>query len=181
MAKRITEVLKEMNEDITLLKTVYKKPDGIGPLSIIFYHAYMPEGRFLLPEGTPPFKQDPAPIGMSPINFIQEISRFKLFLRADLPANKRETMFIQLCESIHPDEAKILIAIKDQKLGKMFPNLTWDVLADAGYLPPKEPSTKPPKLTKTNTGDKPKTPKKSYYKPKKKKEVVVDESGSESD
>ena len=32
----------------------------------------------------------------------------------------------------------MLIAIKDQNLPSMFPNITYDVLVDAGYLPKRE-------------------------------------------
>jgi hypothetical protein len=183
MAKHITEVLKEINDDVTLLETVYKKPlEGISPLSIIFYHACMEEGAFMLPEGEPPFKKDPAPLGMSPVRFISEVPKFKLFQRADLTAMKRETMFIQLCEAIHPDEAAILIAIKDQNLLQKYPNITPEVLIKAGYLPPNfvskaavETPTKKSKVKDTVTRVK------RAYKPRKKKDKVETEVAPASD
>lgn len=136
MAKYITEVLKEINDDPSLFQTTYKKFGDGGPLGVMFKHAFTAEGKFLLPEGEPPYKKDAAPMGMSPAKFIQEIRKFYVFCRKDLSATKRETMFIQLCENIHPDEAKILIAIKDQTLTKLYPNITRKVVADAGFIPP---------------------------------------------
>jgi hypothetical protein len=136
VAKYITEVLKEINDDPSLFQSTYKKVGNGGPLAVLFKHAFTREGKFLLPEGEPPFKKDSAPLGMSPSRFIQEIRKFYLFCRRDLTAAKREMLFIQMCESIHPDEAKILIAVKDQTLTKLYPNITRKVVADAGFIDP---------------------------------------------
>lgn len=136
MAKYITEVLKEINDNPDLLKTTYKKQGDGGPLGLLFLHAFTARGKFLLPEGVPPFKADSAPMGMSPARFITEIRKFYIFCRQDLPNLKRETMFVQLCEGVHPEEAKILIAIKDQKLTSLYPNITRALVAEAGYIPP---------------------------------------------
>jgi hypothetical protein len=40
-----------------------------------------------------------------------------------------------LLEGIHPEEAKILIAVKDQKLQKLYPKITWKLVSDAGIIP----------------------------------------------
>ena len=139
-AKYITEVLKEINDDVSLLKTTYPKIGDGGPLGQIFQHAFMAEHKWLLPEGEPPFKPDAAPMGMSPARFIQEVRKFNIFKRTDLKSTKREQLFIGLCESVHPDEAKILIAIKDQKLTDLYPNITREVVAAAGYIPALSPT-----------------------------------------
>lgn len=135
MAKYITEVLKEINDNVDLFSSTYKKVGDGGPLGSLFKHAFTAEGKFLLPEGTPPFKADAAPMGMSPARFITEIRKFYLFCRKDLTPMKRETMFVQLCEAVHPDEAKILIAVKDQALTDLYPNITRQVVAAAGFIP----------------------------------------------
>lgn len=135
MAKYIGEVLKELNDDPSLFESTYKKQGDGGPLGKIFFHAFTADGKFLLPEGEPPFRPDASPIGMSPARFIQEVKKFYIFCRKDISSAKREVMFVQLCESVHPDEAKILIAIKDQKLSDLYPNITRKVVAKAGYIP----------------------------------------------
>jgi hypothetical protein len=38
-------------------------------------------------------------------------------------------------EGVHPTEAAILIAVKDQKLQKMYPKITWKLVSDAGIIP----------------------------------------------
>lgn len=136
MAKKfITEVLDEINKDVSLFQTEYKKSGNGGPLGKMFYHAFTAEGKFLLPDGEPPFRPDPAPQGVGHVNFKSEIRKFDLFCRKDLTANKRESLFIQLLEAVHPNEAKIIIAIKDQKLTDLYPNITRKVVADAGFIP----------------------------------------------
>jgi hypothetical protein len=137
--KYITEVLKELNDDPSLFQTTYKKVGDGGPLGKLFTYAFTAGGKFLLPEGEPPYRPNPNPLGMTPAIFQQEISKFYVFCRPDLKPAKRETMFVQLLEAIHASEAKIMIAIKDQQLTKLYPNLTRKVLADAGFIPPLTP------------------------------------------
>lgn len=134
--KYITEVLKEINDDPSLLQTTYRKVGNGGPLATFFKHAFTAQGKFLLPEGEPPFRPNPNPIGMTPAIFQQEINKFYVFCRADLTAAKRETIFVQLLEAIHPSEAKVLLAIKDQTLTKLYPNITRKLVAEAGFIPP---------------------------------------------
>ncbi len=134
--KYITELLKEINDDPSLLQTTYKKVGNGGPLAVFFRHAFTAQGKFLLPEGEPPFRPNPNPIGMTPAIFQQEINKLYVFCRADLKPAKRETIFVQLLEAVHPSEAKIILAIKDQSLTKLYPNITRKVVADAGFIPP---------------------------------------------
>jgi hypothetical protein len=43
---------------------------------------------------------------------------------------QRENMFIQMCEGLHADEAKILCLVKDKKLHKKF-RITKNVVSEA--------------------------------------------------
>jgi hypothetical protein len=73
---------------------------------------------------------------MSPANFTQEMRRLYIFTKAQpLARLRREQLFIELLESVHPSEAKILCAIKDQTLDKMYKNITADLAADNGFIP----------------------------------------------
>lgn len=133
--KYVNEVLKEINDDISLFETTYKKNGDGGPLGVIFKHAFMAEHKFLLPEGEPPYRATSEPQGMTPANFIQEVRKFYVFTSTNVSASRRETLFIQMLEGIHPIEAKILIAIKDQKLTDLYPNITREAVANAGFIP----------------------------------------------
>lgn len=137
--KYVTEVLKEINDDPSLLQTTYKPVGDGGPLGTLFKHAFMSQYKFLLPDGVPPFKPDPGPMGMTPGNFMKEMRRLYVFCSPTLTKARREQLFIQMIEGVHPDEAKILIAVKDQKLTDLYPNITRTVLSKSGFLPPLTP------------------------------------------
>lgn len=132
----LPEILEEINTDPKLLSTKYKSN---AALRIVFEYAFMPEKKFLLPEDEPPYRQDAAPIGMSPAILTQELRRFYVFLRKDLKPIKREALFISLLESVHPSEAKLIIAIKDQKLPKLYKKITRKLVEEAGFIAPVEP------------------------------------------
>lgn len=140
MATRyIPEILEEVNKDTSALKNY---ADNIA-LKIMFQYAFIPEKKFDLPEGDPPFKPDAAPIGMSPANFVQEIRRWYIFTREKvIPKIRKEQLFIQLLESVHPSEAKLLLAIKDQKLTSLYKNINADVVSQYGFIPAQKPNAK---------------------------------------
>ena len=127
----ITELLEEINANPSLLAN--HKADN--DLKTIFSFAFRPEGKFLLPETDPPYKTEAAPIGMSPTNLMQELRRFYIFCRKDLTATRREGLFIQLLETIHPNEAKLMLHIKNQNLTDLYKNITHKLVADAGFVP----------------------------------------------
>ena len=129
----LPEMLEEINEDPKLLQTKYK---GNSALKIIFEYAFLPEKKFVLPDDEPPYKPDDAPIGMSPAILTQELRRFYVFLRKDLKPIKREALFISLLESVHPSEAKLILAVKDQKLHKLYKKVTRKLVEEAGFIAP---------------------------------------------
>ena len=89
----------------------------------------------------PPFKEDVAPIGMSPANLHMEAKKLYVFCREDLNKMRRESLFIQLLENVHPSEAKLILAIKDQKLTKMYPKITQKLVSETFPTVP-APATK---------------------------------------
>jgi len=140
MAKPITEVLQDINSDT---KNLQKYRERIAAIQIIMENAYMKEKKWLLPEGAPPFKATVEPLGMTPTNLYSELRRFYVFSRADLKQLQREQMFVGLLEGVHSTEVDLLLAIKDQKLNKLYPKLTKKWAEDNGFIP------KPVKEAKT--------------------------------
>jgi hypothetical protein len=146
MKKYLTEMLKDINDNP---KQIEQYKDEFL-LKVIFAHAFLPAYKFLLPEGEPPFKPDAAPLGMSETNLYVEAKKFhNLFCNANLKPIKRESIFIGLLEHIHPTEAAVLIAVKDQKLTKLYPKITWKLASDAGIIPAAPEKEKTTKATKT--------------------------------
>jgi len=131
MRKYVTQMLDAINADP---KSIQQYKDDAA-LKIIFEYAFDPAKKMILPEGEPPFKPSAEPMGMTPTNLFSELRRMYVFCRADLKPIKRESLFISFLEGVHPDEAKMLIAIKDQKLTKLYPKITHKLVADAGMAP----------------------------------------------
>ena len=142
MSKYLTEMLEEINADSSVLSK-YKEN---GALRILFDYAYNPSLKMILPEGVPPYKEDAAPIGMSPGNLMMEVKKLYVFCRADLTPLRRESIFLQLLEGLHPTEAKLIIAVKDQDLTPLYKNLSHKFAYDNGLVAVPPPVKKPKKL-----------------------------------
>jgi len=141
MRKYVTQMLEEINADP---KSIEKYKNDAA-LKIIFEYAFDPSKKFILPDGDPPFKPSAEPLGMSPTNLFNELRRLYIFCREDLTSIKRESLFISLLEGVHPDEAKMLLAVKDQKLTKMYPKITSKLVIENGFtinIPFKEKTVK---------------------------------------
>lgn len=135
-------MLEEINADSSVLSK-YKEN---GALRILFDYAYNPSLKMILPEGVPPYKEDAAPIGMSPGNLMMEVKKLYIFCRADLTPLRRESIFLQLLEGLHPTEAKLIIAVKDQDLTPLYKNLSHKFAYDNGLVAVPPPVKKPKKL-----------------------------------
>ena len=142
-SKYLTVLLDEINKDPSKLQ---ENKDNFL-LKVIFAHSFLPAYKFLLPEGEPPFKPTVEPMGMTPTNLYVECKRFhNVFCKAEVKPIRRESLFIGLLEGIHPEEAKVMLAVKDQKLSKLYPKITWKLVSDAGIIPaPPEKEKKTPK------------------------------------
>lgn len=130
MSKFVTEMLSEINENP---EAIVKYKDNAA-LKLLFQYAFDPAYKFELPEGVPPYKEDAAPLGMSPGNFLMEMRRLYVLCRKDLSNLKRETIFIEMLESFHPSESKVLLAVKDQNLTSLYKNVTHRLAFDAGMV-----------------------------------------------
>jgi len=105
--------IKNRNDRIQFLRTHH--PNTL--LKTLLKYVYDPNISFALPPGSPPYKECEAVDNENML--YNEARRLYLFLEggnSDLNEIRRETLFIQLLESIDPDDAKLLIAVKDKKL-----------------------------------------------------------------
>jgi hypothetical protein len=72
---------------------------------------------FELPEGAPPYKNVDMPDNWGYNRLPKELRKFKYFFKGNqLHAIKREKIFIEVLESLSPDEAKLVLMMKDKKL-----------------------------------------------------------------
>ena len=74
---------------------------------------------FELPEGNPPFTP-PEDMIDNTGGLYQEVRKMYIFTKNQRSANihqiKRENVFIEMLESIHPEDAKLMLGVKEKKL-----------------------------------------------------------------
>ena len=84
----------------------------------------------LLPEGDVPYKENEVPVGTDHTSLRREWKNLYHFVKGGndgLSALRRETMFIQMLEGLHPEEAKILVLVKDKALEDKY-SVTYDIV-----------------------------------------------------
>ena len=90
--------------------------------------------EWLLPDGTPPYTPNEAPVGTEHTWLKQEVKRMFHFLKGGNPQlsqMKRDNMFIQMLEGLSDEEAKLLIWAKDNELNKHYKGLTANLIKEA--------------------------------------------------
>ena len=89
------------------------------PLKEILKYAFHPDIKFALPPGKPPYKTIGSPDEYNPTYLYPNIRKFYLYIEGGhdgLTQLRREQLFIQMLEGLHPKEAEVVIQIKDKKL-----------------------------------------------------------------
>ena len=87
----------------------------------------------LLPEGKVPYKPNENPLGTDHSSLRREQRNLYLFVKGgndSISTIRRETIFIQMLEGLHPKEADIVIAVKDKALEDMY-DIPFEVVEDA--------------------------------------------------
>ncbi len=89
------------------------------PLQELLRYAFHPDIKFALPSGKPPYKSIGSPEEYNPTYLYPNIRKFYLYIEGGhegLTPLRREQLFIQMLEGLHPKEAEIVIQVKDKKL-----------------------------------------------------------------
>ena len=88
-------------------------------LKELLKYAFHPDIKFALPPGKPPYKTIGSPEEYNPTYLYPNIRKFYLYIEGGhdgLTQLRREQLFVQMLESLHPKEAEVVIQIKDKKL-----------------------------------------------------------------
>ena len=128
------EIFTQVNnaKDKPLKIEVLRKHDSQG-LRQILKAAFDPKIVFDLPEGIPPYMANEAPAGTYHTSLLDEVRKLYLFIKggSTIPKIKKETLFIQMLEALHKDDAEVLINIKHKKLNLVYKGLTENVVKEA--------------------------------------------------
>jgi hypothetical protein len=116
----ISDVLKQTAKLKTKVDKIdYLRKMNSTPLRDILRINFDDDIVSMLPPGAPPYKKDNMPDGMNYSTLQQQYKKFKYFFKGqytDMNPVKRENMFLELLESIHPDDAQVFIDAKDKSL-----------------------------------------------------------------
>ena len=86
-----------------------------------------------LPEGEVPYTPNDSPTPESQSKLASQYRTLYNYVRGGndtLKQTRREALFIELLESLHPDEAEIICLVKDKNLGKKY-RITHNVVKEA--------------------------------------------------
>jgi hypothetical protein len=140
MAKKLppnplqTEILQAVSsaktkaEKVNLLKE-YRNPALVSLLIWNFDESI----TSALPNGNVPYTKNDKPIGDGISRLVSNQRMFYNFVNGgnnDLSRTRRESLFIELLESLHSDEAELLCLVKDKNIGKKY-RVTKNVVAEA--------------------------------------------------
>ena len=129
------EILTKVNnaKDKPKKLEVLKKYDT-NELRMFLKGAFDDKLEWLLPEGSPPYTPNEAPVGTEHTWLKQEVKRMFHFLKGGNPQlsqMKRDNMFIQMLEGLSEEEAKLLVWAKDNELNKHYKGLTANLIKEA--------------------------------------------------
>ena len=117
-AKRV-EILQEYRDDSLTAILIWNFDDRV---------------QSAVPDGQVPYKENEVPVGTDHTSLRREWKQLYHFIKGgndSLSSLRRESMFIQLLEGLHPKEAEIICLIKDKELESVYPKVTLDVVKQA--------------------------------------------------
>ena len=118
----------EFLNKVSKLKKTQEKVDNLAAndtmaLRVVLQAVFDPTVKFLLPEGEPPYKVNDL-VDQQHV-FHKEADKIRYFVEGFYPTlnqAKREAMFVEFLERLDPDDAKLVLGMKDKKMP--FPGIT---------------------------------------------------------
>jgi len=121
MAKLISDIFKEIEKTTGRKNKIAKLKEYESNNTFMQILEAVCDVRvvFQLPEGNPPYKTPDDMIDNTG-GLYQEVRKMYIFTKNQRSANihqiKRERVFIEMLESIHPEDANLMLGVKEKKL-----------------------------------------------------------------
>ena len=130
----VHEILELVDKQRTKAKKIeiLQEYDDMALKAILIWN-FDPTAISVLPEGPVPYKENEVPIGTDHTSLRREWKNLYHFVKGGndrLSAIRRETMFVQMLEGLHPEEAKIVCLVKDKDLESRY-KITYDMVQQA--------------------------------------------------
>ena len=130
----LSEVLALVSKQKTKAKKIQtlKQYESLHLKSVLIWN-FDESVKSMLPDGEVPFQKNEAPAGTEHTYLAHEWKVLYNFVKGGndtLRAVKREQLFMQLLEGLHPDESEIICLVKDKNLKKKY-KLTRAIVEEA--------------------------------------------------
>ena len=130
----LSEVLELVSKQKTKAKKIQtlKQYESLHLKSVLIWN-FDESVKSMLPDGEVPFQKNEAPAGTEHTYLAHEWKVLYNFVKGGndkLRAVKREQLFMQLLEGLHPDESEIICLVKDKNLKKKY-KLTRAIVEEA--------------------------------------------------
>ena len=134
-----TTLFSEILGKVSKLKTKKEKVDHLqkyntDSLRMVIKSSFDPKVKWALPYGEVPYSLNDAPEGTEHNMLSYEARKLYHFIEGGdnlISQNKRESMFVQMLEGLHPNEADVLVAAKDKILHQKYKGLSANVVREA--------------------------------------------------
>jgi len=127
MLKHISE-LPAKDRGLALHKIAGLKPYLQNILQITYHKNFI----FTLPEGDPPYKSTSIPVNMGVNRLPHEMRKFRYFINNnELSQIQREKIFIDMLESLSPEESSLVLMMKNKKLSGPYKNITRKLIEES--------------------------------------------------
>jgi hypothetical protein len=130
----VSEILDAVSKSRSKAKKIeiLKEYDSPALRAVLIWN-FDDTAKSMLPEGDVPYNPNEAPKGTDHNRLTSEYKNLYHFVKGgndSLAPLRRESMFIQLLERLHAEEAEVICLTKDKRLDEKF-SLTREVVAEA--------------------------------------------------
>ena len=130
----VHEILELVDKQRTKAKKIeiLQEYDDMALKAILIWN-FDPTAISVLPDGPVPYKENEVPVGTDHTSLRREWKNLYHFVKGgndSLSAIRRETMFVQMLEGLHPEEARIICLVKDKDLESKY-KITYDMVQQA--------------------------------------------------
>tara|TARA_Y100000004_G_C8916910_1_gene413534 strand:- start:638 stop:1063 length:426 start_codon:yes stop_codon:yes gene_type:complete len=120
MVNGIAEILEECSKiDKRYGRLTFLQQNSSQALKAVLGFCFDPKIKWLLPEGDPPYEPNKKSTDSQNV-LLADHRKLHIFVESaeykDLRAIKREQLFIQFLEELDPDDARLMLSIKNKKM-----------------------------------------------------------------
>ena len=162
-----SESLPELISRVKKAKTkqdkidILRSYDKTVALHSVLQGAFHPDVTWELPEGVPPYRKDDSEYGLSPSIIDREVRKLPYLTpysgQLVQSRMKREEIFINMLECMHPSESELIVQMKEKKIDGLNARLVWEAFPFLIPEPPAPVKRKVSKKKKSNGQEEPTT------------------------